>query len=124
MLLLNETTLFYHDLSSQKTDKSAYGIISDWSSEVQGSVKGSHVPQAWSGLSTTAIGTISSARPTTGTSLNGIAIVTKDSKPQSKAVVRGQGAKLFEEDEDDECEVALASPLTGGQGLANTVRCM
>jgi hypothetical protein len=120
MLLLNETTLYYHDLSSQKTDKSAYGIISDWSLEVQGSVKGSHVPQAWTGLSTTAIST--SARPTT--SLNGIAIVTKDSKPQSKAAVHSQGAKLFEEDEDDECKVALASPLKGGQGLANMVRCM
>ena len=117
MLVLNEGSLFYHDLSSQKTDKSAYGVISDWSSKVQTSTKSS---QAWTGASTSAI---SSARSITSSNGIAIAIKTKDSKPKSQGGARSQATKLFEEDEGDEREVALASPLKGGQRHVNTVCC-
>jgi hypothetical protein len=126
-LILNESTLFYVNLSATKT--SEVGKIQNWTAQVAKANK-SKVPhpgtvtQAFTSSSTTAV-----RRTTTSSSavVTQAVPITKPLKKRTKfepKAVTNLAAFLDEpEDESAEREAALSSPIKGNQRLTSKVRC-
>ena len=127
-LILNESTLFYVNLSATKT--SAVGKIQSWTAQVAKANKSeSKVPYPSTG--TQASSTTAVHRTTTSSN----AVVTqavlitkplkKKAKLEPKAVTNSAASAFLDEPEDEsaEREAALSSPIKGNRRLTSKVRC-
>jgi hypothetical protein len=123
-LILNESTLFYFDLSTPKTSQA--GKVIDWTADVAKANKGlkSKVPDPSTATSTTFIPT---DRTTTSSSavVSQGAFTTKKKKPklEPKAENMTFSTLLIDEDESAERDAALNSPIKGKKRLTTKVRC-
>lgn len=125
-LILNESTLFYVNLSATKT--SGVGKIQNWTAQVTKANK-SKVPHP--GTAVTSSSTTAICRTTTSSS----AVITQSvpiTKPLKKSLrakhepkeVTNSAAFLDEpENESGEREAALSSPIKGNQRLSSKVHC-
>ena len=118
-LILNESTLFYFDLSTPKT--SNRGKIQTWTDQVASANKRFKVPAPDTATSSTAIRT----DRTTSTSSAVVAHAAPTSKKNAK--LEQGGVKSFsaflDEDESAERDAALTSPIKGKKRLTTKVCC-
>jgi uncharacterized membrane protein len=146
-LILNHTTLFYYNISSTKTSKTKYGPVEDW---LQDTTQVINKQLSNRDLSNIIFGQVaeaglradepkhSSSHPLRRTASSTIAVTANRTTSSSNAVVisskskiSNQGSKLqdagpsqgfLEEDEDEERNAALSSPIKGGKRLSSAVR--
>jgi len=115
-LVLDETTLFYHTLSVTKPSKAA-GLIKSWTANVSEAVHAAlntKVPAAKRTSSSTTLND-SKARMTTTSS----AIVVSSRIKVKNEPVDMQG--FIDEDETEERQAALSSPIKGKKRLNSSV---
>lgn len=128
-LILNESTLFYLNLSATKT--SEVGKIQNWTAQVAKANKfNSKVPHPSTGTQAVTSSSTTAVRRTTTSSS---AVVTravpitkplkKKAKLEPKAVTNSAAFLDEPEDESAEREAALSSPIKGNQRLTSKVRC-
>src|ERR1700722_17764788 len=139
LLLLNETALYYYDLSSWPTERfKSSGLVNDWAKAVSHSkpnfpVSSKTTAATASSKSSTVDLTAFSAGETRSSKATSVNIKTSKSvktlnkhDPSSKlpslevkdgAVSNG----LFDEDEEPEHEATLSSPIKGRQRLTHQV---
>ena len=127
MLVLTETTLFYHNLRSMKISKAASGLIADWAEDTRkrssskstiskGSRRGAGSSAVYTASSTTAA---ASGRTTTSSNA---AISAKNIRPKKQVEADdGVACGFLEDGEAVECEAALSSPVKGNQRLTSSV---
>jgi hypothetical protein len=125
-LILNESTLFYLNLSATKTSKA--GKIQNWIAQVAKANENdkSKVPRPSTVTSSTVVSAI---RTTTSSS----AVITaptakplkKKVKLKPKAVTNSAVSTFLDEDEDESAErdAARSSPIKGKQRLTSKVCC-
>jgi hypothetical protein len=132
-LILNESTLFYLNLSATKTSKT--GKVENWTVEVAKATKDDKPkvsrPSAVTGTSTTVVSAI--RRTTTSSSavvtVPTVPTTTKPLKkkaklePKAVTVTNSAVATFLDEDESVERDAALSSPIKGNQRLTSKVRC-
>ena len=115
-LILNESTLFYFDLSASKTSET--GKIELWTDQVHKANKKFNILNPKTATSTTAIRTTTSSR----------AVVAQAAPTiKKKAEVKPEAdnsafASFLDEDENAERDAALNSPIKGGKRLTTKVR--
>lgn len=125
MLILTETTLFFHDLRFSKTNKSMSGSLplADWVSQVEAQPlrKPSTIRTA-----TSVTARSNSTLRTTSTANTAISSTSRRAlKPDDKPDCRPNQEEevgLFEESEEAEYQAALRSPVKGKKRLTNAVR--
>ena len=120
-LILNESTLFYLNLSATKTNE--VGKIHTWTAQVAKANQKtkSEVQRSGIATSTTAV----SIRTTTSSSAVVTAPTFKPSKKKAKLepeAVNLTVSAFLEEDESAERDAALSSPIKGKQRLTSKVR--
>jgi hypothetical protein len=131
MLLLNEISLWYFNLSASKETSEPSGLVKDWAnlvSNLQSKMKPSATATASSKSSSSTALVFSDARR--AQSSKATSVHSKGTKPPkaraaSPAVIVIDGAVsggLFDDWEDAEHEAALSSPVKGHQRLTHQVR--
>jgi len=122
-LLLNDVTLFYHDISSTFTQPSKPGgAIKNWRSLVakQASKSKGEAPGSLAGSVHTATSTTVQSKGRTTASSS--AVWVKTGKSVDMTVSRASELRGFNnEDETKECEHALSSPIKGNKRLDSLV---
>ena len=83
MFLLDETTLFYHNINLRRSfDKSASGLIQNWATDVAGKAKGIHGKAGLTSRSSTLIARSVKAKPSTsGPKSAGVKISNPPAQP-------------------------------------------
>jgi hypothetical protein len=126
-LILNESTLFYFDLShsASASNISKTGKIETWTDQVAKANKKSKVryPTA-TGSSTTAVRT--DRNTTSSHAIVTLAVPTTKKKAEPKLEAVNSSVSVFldePEDESAEREAALTSPIKGKKRLTTKVRC-
>jgi hypothetical protein len=136
MLLLNETTLFYFSLGDQaRPQGKVSGVIKDWAEKVSRSAQppskgfstSSGTSQARTAKSVSSAFNSATSVPTSFRSTTSAAvkddkakIASKTSSKQLTELVKLGGFES--EDETNEREAALSSPIKGGKRLTSVVR--
>jgi hypothetical protein len=119
-LILNESTLFYLNLSTTKTSKT--GKVRNWTAQVAKANKDDKSKAPRSTVTSTTL----VHRTTTSSSAVVSAPTTKPLKKKAKlerkAVPDSPGSAFLDEDESAERDAALSSPLKGNQRLTSKVR--
>lgn len=124
-LILNESTLFYLDLSASKASQA--GKVHNWTSEVAKANKNSKVPGPGTATSTTVISSSRTGRNRTTALSSAVVTVTQAAPTQKRAKlepVAAASVSAFLDDEDETAErhAALTSPIKGKQRLTSKVR--
>jgi hypothetical protein len=131
-LVLNETTLFYLNLSATGATASgnisSFNDVKNWTTHV---AKSGHStkPNSIHGASTKSSTLIPSKRTTTSSSAVVVAESESHAQPEAKKIKldnrdasHATTSKFLEEDETVEREAALLSPIKGNQRLNSKVR--
>jgi hypothetical protein len=142
-LILNETTLFYYNISTSKISKTKLGVIEDWVAKVRPHIciipsisltlqvhrekpKGPRHGLAATIYTDTSKTAVSTASRITSKS-NAVLVPAKHSAPKKHVKVEPLDNDtefygfLEGEDDTEEREVALSSPIKGNQRLSSTV---
>ena len=122
-LILNESTLFYFDLSTPKTSQA--GKVIDWTADVTKANKGlkSKVPDLSTATSTTFVRTDRTTTSSNAVVSQGAFTTKKKAKLEPKAENLTFSTLLIDEDESAERDAALNSPIKGKKRLTTKVRC-
>jgi hypothetical protein len=118
-LILNETTLFYLDLSGPKTSKA--GKIQNWTAQV---AKANAKPKVSRPSTVTSTTAVSAIRTTTSSSAVIAVPTTKPLKKKAKLdpeETNSATPAFLDEDESAERDAALSSPIKGNQRLTSKV---
>lgn len=125
LLILDETTLFYHNLRFSKSVKTGAGVIQDWATNLP-PPSASSISSS-SGSSTTTTSTIRSKFRTT-TSGNTVAAAKKIQVPSKRKIINESDndsneeyGAIIDEDEVVEREAAMSSPIKGRKKLSSDV---
>jgi hypothetical protein len=121
-LILNETTLFYLNLSAT-ANTSSFNDVKNWTSHVA-KVGHSTKPDSIHAASTKSSILIPSKRTTTSSSA--VVVAKSHAQPEAKKIKLDNRdattSRFLEEDEAVEREAALLSPIKGNQRLNSKVR--
>jgi hypothetical protein len=118
-LILNESTLFYFDLSASKTRQT--GIIQDWTAQVAKANKNlkSKVSAPGTATSSTVVRTTTSSSVVVSQAAATALTTKKKAKLEPKAV--SKVSAFLDEDESAERDAALTSPIKGKKRLTSKV---